>query len=51
MDPVETLRDYSDRLEYIHFKDIDQAVFTRVMGERIRFFEACGVINEMPAGA
>lgn len=40
MDPVETLRKYADRLDYIHFKDIDKAVFDRIMGEHIRFFEA-----------
>ena len=37
MDPVATLERYADRLDYIHFKDID----ADVLGERIRFFEAC----------
>lgn len=41
MDPVATLRQYATRLDYIHFKDIDQAVFDQVLNERIRFFEAC----------
>lgn len=41
LDPVETLTAYADRLDYLHFKDIDAAVFEAVMGERIRFFEAC----------
>lgn len=41
MDPVETLEAHADRLDYVHFKDIDRTVFDRVMGERIRFFEAC----------
>ena len=50
MDPVGTLRKYWDRLDYIHFKDIDKAVFERVMGERIRFFEACGVGVMCPIG-
>lgn len=50
MDPVETLRTYADRLDYIHFKDIDKAVFDRVMGERIRFFEACGQGVMCPIG-
>lgn len=50
MDPVETLRKYWDRLDYIHFKDIDQAVFDRVMGERIRFFDACGQGVMCPIG-
>lgn len=41
MDPVATLRQYAARLDYIHFKDIDQTVFDQVLNERIRFFEAC----------
>jgi inosose dehydratase len=50
MDPVENLRKYADRLDYIHFKDIDKAVFDRVMGEHIRFFEACGQGVMCPIG-
>lgn len=50
MDPVETLRRYADRLDYIHFKDIDRAVFERVMGERLRFFEACAQGVMCPIG-
>ena len=41
MNPLETLEAYADRLDYIHFKDIDSAVYAAVMDERIRFFEAC----------
>jgi inosose dehydratase len=41
MDPVATLRKYTERLDYIHFKDINPQVHSRVMGERIRFFDAC----------
>ena len=41
MDPVATLERYADRLDYIHFKDIDADVFAAVMTERIRYFEAC----------
>ena len=36
MDPVETLRHYADRLDYIHFKDIDARLLADVMGRRIR---------------
>ena len=50
MDPVEMLRRYADRLDYVHFKDIDQGVFDRVLGERIRFFEACGQGVMCPIG-
>lgn len=41
MDPVATIRRYADRLDYIHFKDIDPKVQSAVMGERVRFFDAC----------
>lgn len=50
MDPVATLRRYSDRLDYIHFKDIDPVVFERVMGDRIRFFQACAQGVMCPIG-
>ncbi|NVO25245.1 TIM barrel protein [Donghicola mangrovi] len=50
MDPVAGLRQYWDRLDYIHFKDIDPVVFTRVMGERIRFFDACAQGVMCPIG-
>ncbi|SCB36370.1 sugar phosphate isomerase/epimerase family protein [Rhizobium hainanense] len=50
MDPVETLRRYWDRVDYIHFKDIDSTVFDVVMGERIRFFEACAKGVMCPIG-
>jgi inosose dehydratase len=50
MDPVATLEKYADRLDYIHFKDIDIGVFRRAMGERIRFFEACAQGVMCPIG-
>jgi inosose dehydratase len=50
MDPVASLERYADRLDYIHFKDIDRPVFDRIMGERIRFFEACGQGVMCPIG-
>lgn len=51
MDPVETLRRYWDRVDYIHFKDIDARVFDEVMGERIRFFDACSRGVMCPTGS
>lgn len=41
MDPVATLRTYWERVDYIHFKDIDPGIYGEVMGEHIRFFDAC----------
>lgn len=50
MDPVATIRAYADRLDYIHFKDIDPAVYADVMSRRIRFFEACAEGVMCPIG-
>ena len=50
MDPVAALERFADRLDYIHFKDIDAAVFAEVMGERVRFFEACAKGVMCPIG-
>lgn len=41
MDPVEYLRKYAARLDYVHFKDINPAVYAQIMQEKIRFFAAC----------
>ena len=49
-DPVAGLRTYWDRLDYIHFKDIDPAVYDRVMGDKIRFFDACAAGVMCPIG-
>jgi inosose dehydratase len=50
MNPVEWLRDNASRLDYIHFKDIDLGVYRQVMGERIRFFDACAKGVMCPIG-
>ncbi len=50
MDPVDTLENYANRLDYIHFKDIEREKFDEVMGRRIRFFEACGEGVMCPIG-
>lgn len=50
MDPERWLRDCADRLDYIHFKDIDVDVYQRVMGEHIRFFDACAQGVMCPIG-
>ncbi|MGO4855047.1 TIM barrel protein [Phaeovulum sp. W22_SRMD_FR3] len=50
MDPLAVLATYWDRIDYIHFKDIDRAVFDQVMGETIRFFEACAQGVMCPIG-
>ena len=50
MDPVATLSQYGSRLDYLHFKDIDQAIFDQVMDERISFFDACAKGVMCPIG-
>ncbi len=50
MEPVTWLRENAGRLDYIHFKDIDLDVYRQVMGERIRFFDACGKGVMCPIG-
>lgn len=50
MDPEKWLRDYADRLDYIHFKDIDEEIYQEVMGEHIRFFDACAKGVMCPIG-
>jgi len=50
MDPVHWLRHYSDRLDYIHFKDIDIDIYNQVMNEKIRFFDACAKGVMCPIG-
>lgn len=50
LDPVEWLRKYKDRLDYVHFKDIDPKVYNEVMNEHIRFFEGCAKGSMCPIG-
>lgn len=50
MDPVAVLRRYADRLDYIHFKDIDPKIRADVMARRIRFFDACAEGVMCPIG-
>lgn len=50
MDPVTYLKKYADRIDYIHFKDVNQKVYEEVLGEHIRFFEGCGKGSMCPIG-
>lgn len=50
MDPAEWLKKYADRLDYVHFKDVDEKVYREVLGEHIRFFEGCGKGAMCPIG-
>lgn len=50
MDPVQWIRNNADRLDYIHFKDIDKDVYDKVMAIEIDFFDACGQGVMCPIG-
>lgn len=50
MDPVEYLKKYADKLDYVHFKDVDETVYRAVLGKHIRFFEGCGEGSMCPIG-
>ena len=41
IDPVRFFRAHSDRVSYLHFKDIDPQVRRRTIDERIGFYDAC----------
>lgn len=51
MDPSEYLKKYADRIDYVHFKDVDQKVYKEVLGEKIRFFDGCGKGSMCPIGS
>lgn len=50
MDPVEWLREHADRLDYVHFKDINIDIYNQVMNEEIAFFDACAKGVMCPIG-
>ncbi|MFC0291364.1 sugar phosphate isomerase/epimerase family protein [Bombilactobacillus bombi] len=50
MDPEKTLIKYWDRVDYIHFKDIDKNKYQEVMSKKIKFFDACADQVMCPIG-
>ena len=50
MDPVSYLKKYADRLDYVHFKDVNETIYQQVLGEHIRFFDGCGKGSMCPIG-
>lgn len=44
------MKKYADRLDYVHFKDVNEAVYREVLGEHIRFFDGCGKGSMCPIG-
>lgn len=50
MEPTAYLSKYADRLDYVHFKDVNEAVYRQVLSEEIRFFDGCGKGSMCPIG-
>lgn len=50
MDPARWLRKYADRVDYIHFKDVNEKIYRQVLSEKIRFFDGCGKGSMCPIG-
>lgn len=50
MDPLTWLQDHRDRLEYIHFKDINQTLYIEETKKHTGFFEACAKGVMCPIG-
>lgn len=40
-DPAELLEKYKDRLDYVHFKDINGPVYDSAMERKLKFLDAC----------
>lgn len=53
MDPVAALDRYWDRIDYLHFKDVNEVVWRRAINEGLDFFTACaqGVMCPLGRGA
>ena len=50
MDPQTWLKKYADRLDYVHFKDVDQKVYEDVLKREMPFFDGCGIGSMCPIG-
>lgn len=50
MDPIFWLKKHADRLDYVHFKDVNEIIYRKVLGEHIRFFDGCGKGSMCPIG-
>lgn len=51
MDPVEWLKKCADRLDYVHFKDVNDDIYRKIIADHsIRFFEGCGMGAMCPIG-
>lgn len=51
MDPETWIRKYIDRIDYVHFKDVNQEIYDEMMKIEIDFFEACAKGVMCPIGS
>ncbi|MEI2265917.1 TIM barrel protein [Erwinia sp. CGal63] len=53
MDPITALDKYWDRIDYLHFKDINISVWQKAIAEEVDFFSACarGVMCPLGSGS
>ncbi|WP_053142975.1 TIM barrel protein [Erwinia billingiae] len=51
LDPVTWLRKYADRIDYLHFKDVNKAVFETAIKQQQDFFSACAAGVMCPLGS
>ena len=53
MDPAQSLIDYADRLEYVHFKDVNKQRLEAAITQQVGFWQACadGVMCPIGQGA
>ncbi|AJR05609.1 AP endonuclease [Photobacterium gaetbulicola] len=53
MDPAKSLVEYADRLEYVHFKDVNQQRLQHAIDKQVGFWQACadGVMCPLGEGA
>ncbi len=50
MEPVQSIRNNAERLDYIHFKDINEDIYHQMMMKEIDFFDACAQGVMCPIG-
>ncbi|MGF1700814.1 sugar phosphate isomerase/epimerase [Photobacterium makurazakiensis] len=53
MDPAQSLIEYAERLEYVHFKDVNKARLEKAIMKQVGFWQACadGVMCPIGEGA
>ncbi|ONI38214.1 AP endonuclease [Candidatus Epulonipiscium fishelsonii] len=50
MNPSEFIQKYGDRLDYVHFKDVNEEVYKRILKEEVKFFDGCAQGTMCPIG-